>query len=161
MEEGNQSYLVPMRLSNTNVVSDEFNDIWADFNKEMIRMQQEMAKFQDAMANRMFTSPHGFTTPLIQENEDEKQLKLRFDVSQYKPEDVEIRIEDNHLLVHARHEEHNGPRRILREYQQQFLLPVGVIPDSIRSNLSADGVLTVEAPIPEHPTGPKHLAIKH
>lgn len=35
-----------------------------------------------------------------------------------------------------------------REYNREFLLPKGVNPEDIRSSLSKDGVLTVEAPLP-------------
>ncbi|KAL3266063.1 hypothetical protein HHI36_010250 [Cryptolaemus montrouzieri] len=156
--EGNASYNIPVRISKTNVLNHEFNNIWKNFGNQMTRMQEEMSKFHDAIQNRLFASPHGFTTPLIQENGNQKQLSLRFDVSQYRPEEIEVRTENNHLLVHARHEENDGNRRVCREYNQQFLLPHGVSPEYVRSNLSADGVLTVEAPIPELPNG-QHLAI--
>ncbi len=35
----------------------------------------------------------------------EKELKLRFDVSQYCPEEILVKTVDNKLLVHAKHEE--------------------------------------------------------
>jgi hypothetical protein len=39
----------------------------------------------------------------------EKELKLRFDVSQYCPEEILVKTVDNKLLVHAKHEENvNG-----------------------------------------------------
>ena len=39
----------------------------------------------------------------------EKELKLRFDVSQYCPEEILVKTVDNKLLVQAKHEENvNG-----------------------------------------------------
>ena len=38
-------------------------------------------------------------SPLIQSDGDCKQLKLRFDVSQYKPEEIVVKTVDNKLLV--------------------------------------------------------------
>ena len=38
-------------------------------------------------------------SPLIQQDGDCKQLKLRFDVSQYKPEEIVVKTVDNKLLV--------------------------------------------------------------
>merc|ERR1719315_155305 len=35
----------------------------------------------------------------------EKELKLRFDVSQYSPEEIIVKTIDNKLLVQAKHEE--------------------------------------------------------
>jgi hypothetical protein len=41
----------------------------------------------------------GFTSPLIQDEGDSKLLKLRFDVSQYQPEEIVVKTVDNKLLV--------------------------------------------------------------
>lgn len=38
-------------------------------------------------------------SPLIQEDGDNKVLKLRFDVSQYAPEEIVVKTVDNKLLV--------------------------------------------------------------
>jgi hypothetical protein len=43
----------------------------------------------------------GFSSPLIQDEGDNKLLKLRFDVSQYQPEEIVVKTVDNKLLVRA------------------------------------------------------------
>lgn len=50
--------------------------------------------------------------------------------------------------VHAKHEEKTDTRKVFREYNREFLLPEGTNPELIKSSLSRDGVLTVEAPLP-------------
>merc|ERR1719187_667594 len=91
----------------------------------------------------------GLTSPLIAEEEGAvKELKLRFDVSQYTPEEIMVKTVDNKLLVHAKHEESAGGKSVYREYNREFLLPQGTNPELIKSSLSKDGVLTVEAPLP-------------
>ncbi|XP_069939257.1 protein lethal(2)essential for life [Cherax quadricarinatus] len=90
----------------------------------------------------------GMNSPLIQQDGDCKQLKLRFDVSQYKPEEIVVKTVDNKLLVHAKHEEKTDSRSVYREYNREFLLPKGTNPELIKSSLSKDGVLTVESPLP-------------
>jgi len=91
----------------------------------------------------------GIRSPLIaEESGAEKELKLRFDVSQYSPEEIMVKTVDNKLLVHAKHEESTGGKSIYREYNREFLLPSGTNPELIRSSLSKDGILTVEAPLP-------------
>lgn len=40
-----------------------------------------------------------FNSPLIQEDGSNKCLKLRFDVSQYAPEEIVVKTVDNKLLV--------------------------------------------------------------
>lgn len=89
------------------------------------------------------------SSPLIQDEGDSKVLKLRFDVSQYAPEEIVVKTVDQKLLVHAKHEEKSDTKSVYREYNREFLLPKGVNPESIRSSLSKDGVLTVDAPLPQ------------
>lgn len=50
--------------------------------------------------------------------------------------------------VHAKHEEKSENRSVYREYNREFLLPKGTNPEQIRSSLSKDGILTIEAPLP-------------
>lgn len=50
--------------------------------------------------------------------------------------------------VHAKHEEKSESKSVYREYNREFLLPKGTNPETIKSSLSKDGVLTVEAPLP-------------
>ena len=87
-------------------------------------------------------------SPLVQDSSDGKVLKLRFDVTQYAPEEIVVKTVDNKLQVNAKHEEKSENRSVFREYKREFLLPQGVNPEAIRSSLSKDGVLTVEAPLP-------------
>ncbi|XP_019559727.1 heat shock protein beta-1 isoform X3 [Aedes albopictus] len=94
------------------------------------------------------TQVQDINSPLIQEDGDNKVLKLRFDVSQYAPEEIVVKTVDNKLLVHAKHEEKSDTKSVYREYNREFLLPKGCNPEMIKSSLSKDGVLTVDAPLP-------------
>lgn len=89
-----------------------------------------------------------FQSPLIQNEGDSKCLKLRFDVNQYAPEEIVVKTIDNKLMVQAKHEEKSDTKSVYREYNREFLLPKGTNPEMIRSSLSKDGILTVEAPLP-------------
>ncbi|XP_069985641.1 heat shock protein beta-1 isoform X3 [Penaeus vannamei] len=110
---------------------------------------KESDQQQESSANQGSGSwLEGMNSPLIQQEGDCKQLKLRFDVSQYKPEEIVVKTVDNKLLVHAKHEEKSDNRSVYREYNREFLLPKGTNPELIKSSLSKDGVLTVEAPLP-------------
>ena len=80
----------------------------------------------------------GLKSPLLKEEEDSgsKELKLRFDVSEYAPEEIMVKTVDNKLLVHAKHEEVGGGKSVYREYNREFLLPTGTNPELIKSSLS-------------------------
>lgn len=87
-------------------------------------------------------------SPLIREFGDGKVLRLRFDVKTYEPEQILVKTVDNRLQIHAKCEETSDSMSMYREYNREFLLPEGIDPELIRSSLSADGILTVEAPLP-------------
>lgn len=162
---------IPVKLGDFSVIDQEFNSIRERFDSEMKKMEEEMSRFRNELMNResslfqrsMLTSSQqdqaasnqgsgswleGMNSPLIQQDGDCKQLKLRFDVSQYKPEEIVVKTVDNKLLVHAKHEEKSDSRSVYREYNREFLLPKGTNPELIKSSLSKDGVLTVESPLP-------------
>lgn len=74
------------------------------------------------------------------------------------------RLSNNIMLlfqVHAKHEEKTESKSVYREYNREFLLPKGTNPESIKSSLSKDGVLTVEAPLPAIGSGEKLIPIAH
>lgn len=100
-------------------------------------------------------------SPLIQDSKDGKVLKLKFDVTQYAPEEIVVKTVDNRLQVHAKHEEKGDNRSVYREYNREFLLPKGTNPELIRSSLSKDGVLTVEAPVPAIGDSERRIPIAH
>jgi len=151
-----------IKLSDSSVLDTEYSSIREKFDSEMRRMEDEMSSFRNQLMRRQedfFKSPtsassggnllEGISSPLIQDSGDGKNLKLRFDVSQYAPEEIVLKTVDNKLLVHAKHEEKSETKSVYREYNREFLLPPGVNPELIRSSLSKDGVLTVEAPLPQ------------
>lgn len=90
----------------------------------------------------------GLNSPLIQDSSKGRVLRLRFDVTPYEPEQIFVKTIDNRLQIHAKREETSENMSMYREYNREFLLPEGTNPELIRSSLSADGVLTVEAPLP-------------
>lgn len=71
----------------------------------------------------------------------------------------EVNILCRFVQVHAKHEEKTESKSVYREYNREFLLPKGVNPERIKSSLSKDGVLTVEAPLPAIGSGEKLIPI--
>lgn len=100
-------------------------------------------------ASWLLSSDDFANSPLISTDSSSgaKLLRLRFDVSAYEPEEIVVKTLDNRLQVHASREEVGENRRSYCEYNKEFLLPEGANPELIKSSLSADGVLTVEAPL--------------
>ena len=43
----------------------------------------------------------------------------RFDVSEFKPEEVNVKVQNNKLIVNAKHEEKTAQTSVSREYSRQ------------------------------------------
>ncbi|XP_046393975.1 alpha-crystallin B chain [Ischnura elegans] len=189
MADGGVKRNIPIKLGDFSVIDTEFSNIRERFDAEMRRMEDEMSRFRSELMNRESnffktttsssttssstsdgvaqrggepkTWLDGLNSPLIQDEGEGKSLKLRFDVSQYVPEEIVVKTVDNKLLVHAKHEEKTDTKSVYREYNREFLLPKGTNPESIKSSLSKDGVLTVEAPLPALGAPEKLVPIAH
>lgn len=105
-------------------------------------------KQQGRSSSTAAANADGLQSPLIQDTEEGRVLKLRFDVTQYEPDEIVVKTVDNRLTVHAKHEERSENRSVYREYNREFHLPDGTDVEQIRSSLSKDGVLTVDCPLP-------------
>jgi len=86
------------------------------------------------------------------------RFEVQLDVQGYKPEDLNVCVQDNILTVSGTHEEKNkdGTHYQHRHFSRSFILPGNVEADKIKSSLSKDGrisCLRVEAPL-------KQLAIE-
>lgn len=94
----------------------DFQTIRDRFDEEMKRMENEMSRFRGSLLdhNREIDSrplsPHSkrremssfvdsFESPLIKESSDGKVLKLKFDVTEYEPEEIVVKTIDNKLQV--------------------------------------------------------------
>ncbi len=50
--------------------------------------------------------------PIVTDNKGNRKLQLRFDVRQFKPEEIAIKTKDNKLEIHAKHEEANEQSKV-------------------------------------------------
>ncbi|ESO02197.1 hypothetical protein HELRODRAFT_106514 [Helobdella robusta] len=76
-----------------------------------------------------------------------KVFRVSFDVSQFSPDEINVKTQDNKLIVQAKHEEKGGDKTISREFSRQVDIPSNVDPLKLQSTLSKDGILQVEAPV--------------
>ncbi|KFD62667.1 hypothetical protein M514_03777, partial [Trichuris suis] len=78
---------------------------------------------------------------------DKQKFQVSMDVRHFKPEELEITTRDNQLIIHGKHEEKKDEHGFVkREFTRAYWLPREVKAENFKSNLSAEGVLTVEAP---------------
>ncbi|XP_016428311.1 uncharacterized protein LOC107755870 [Sinocyclocheilus rhinocerous] len=78
--------------------------------------------------------------------------KISLDVNHFAPSEITVKIQDGLLVVAGKHEERQDEHGyIARCFTRKYTLPGGVDAENLQSHLSADGILTVEAPLPNIP----------
>jgi len=79
---------------------------------------------------------------------DKDKFQVILDVQQFAPNEVKVKIADRCVLVEGKHEEKQDEHGyISRQFSRRYLLPDGVNPEAVTSQLSSDGLLTIVAPM--------------
>lgn len=84
----------------------------------------------------------------IDANNDNYQVAL--DVRGYKPDELQVCVEDGRLTMTGKHEERSqdGNHFVSRQFTRSFTLPEAVDAEKIKSSLCSDGrTLKIEAPV--------------
>ncbi|XP_049880329.1 alpha-crystallin B chain-like [Pectinophora gossypiella] len=160
---------ITIQRTDLSTFDDSFSFLREKFDAEMRRMDEAMNKFSSdlqtlygqqgtsaqvgtALTSDIQSSPTWdslVNSPLIQGEGTDKMLKLQFDLSQFDPAEIKVQIAQDILTVQATHNEQTDSSTLTREFKREFLLPRGTNPDAVISSLSRDGVLTVQAPLPQ------------
>lgn len=99
----------------------------------------------------------GYLRPQFSElNKLEQEAKIGkdgfqvcLDVQHFEPKEIEVKTENNTIIVHAKHEEKEDEHGyISREFTRRYQLPEGYQAENVVSTLSSDGVLMIKAPKP-------------
>lgn len=101
------------------------------------------------------------------ETDTSSDFRLSLDVSHFLPEELSVKTKGNKIVVHGRHEEQRDEQGYIeREFTRTYLIPDDVDPETVRSSLSSNGQLCIEAPrtrplcLESSPSG-KVLPIEH
>jgi len=86
--------------------------------------------------------------PFITDPEGNRKLQLRFNVSQFQPEEISVKTNGQELMVQAKHVEDSPGKKVHIELNKKYTLPPNVEVKGLKSTLSKDGVLQIEAPAP-------------
>jgi len=119
------------------------------FDMELERVRSDLFKLEPADFGNMNSMLLKVDNPIVKDLDGNKKLALRFDCSNFKPEEIQVKTKDNVLYVHAKHEENTPNKKVFREFTKQYTLPKTVDPANLKSILTKDGVLNIEAPAPE------------
>ena len=75
---------------------------------------------------------------------------VKMDVQHFKPDEIEIKVVNNDLVVTGKHKERADEEFggfVCRQFTRRYELPENCDTDLIMSSLTTDGKLTIEAPI--------------
>ena len=81
----------------------------------------------------------------VEEKEDDGKFETKLDVSGFKPEEIKIQLHGKELIVCGKRTLEDGRANRSRGFSHRVLLPEDVVVSSVRSRLSKDGLLMVEA----------------
>ncbi|KAK8779276.1 alpha-crystallin B chain-like [Amblyomma americanum] len=76
------------------------------------------------------------------------KFAVQVDARNFVPEELTVKTVDNCLIIHGKHEEKSDDRGcyVAREFTRRYVLPEDVDPQTIKSHLTPNGVLAIEAP---------------
>ena len=79
---------------------------------------------------------------------DQNHFRIKMDVKQFAPEDLVVKMKDNHLVIEGKHEEKiENEGLVTRQFVRRFSLPPNLNKDLFTSSFSSDGILEVSAPL--------------
>ena len=137
--------------------------VWEDMEMKMEKRKKEWSEDFDKMRDEFFTLKPGLADrrastigldkigalkTVFEEGSDGNQrFKVRFDVSEFKPDEIQVKVQDNKVMVYAKHEERHASQSVSREYSRQVDIPPNVDQEQLQCILSRDGILTVDGPV--------------
>lgn len=90
---------------------------------------------------------HGRDSGVSSIASNDSEFKVNLDVQQFHPENLNVKVVDNTVVIDGKHEERQDEHGyISRQFTRRYVLPDSVDPATITSSLSSDGVLTISAP---------------
>ena len=81
----------------------------------------------------------------VEEKEDDGKFETKLDVSGFKLEEIKIQLHGKELIVCGERKLEDGRANRSRGFSHCILLPDDVVVSSVRSRLSKEGLLTIEA----------------
>lgn len=75
------------------------------------------------------------------------KFRVNFDVQNFDPNSVQVKLDGNNLQVQAKHEKKGDGHYEYREFVRHVTVPNNVEADQLKCKMDKDGVLRFEAPL--------------
>lgn len=76
---------------------------------------------------------------------DDEKFQIVLDVSHYRPEEIEVKVSGDDLIINGKQETEEKGRCVTRQFTRNFKLPRDVNLSSVKSRVGKDGYLYVYA----------------
>ncbi|ODN00811.1 Heat shock protein beta-1 [Orchesella cincta] len=103
------------------------------------------------LSNRTFPFNEAETSAGTEAGKPDKYI-IRVDVGEgFAPEDIKVSLKERMITIYAKLEKksEDGSSRLYQEVSRSFTLPETVNPEEVKSLFTPEGILTIEAPLPE------------
>lgn len=91
----------------------------------------------------------GNTSDLAIPTTDQNGFRVQVDVQQFTPEEITVKTNETSVIIEGKHEERRANESFIsRKFTRKYALPPGYDTNTVTSELSSDGLLTIKAPNP-------------
>lgn len=89
---------------------------------------------------------------IVTKPDGKKEFQLRLDAKSFKPEDLNVKVENENLVIEGNHEETSASGCIsVKSFTRRCTIPPGVKPEDLNCSLDTSGRLMITAPVAEAP----------
>jgi len=126
------------------------NDSWpmSSFDHALMDLQNVMETVNDAIGQYQSSFGRDLASGGMKTNRTENgNLQLAIDVSQFKPEEINVKLCDDNLVVEAKTESSENDNYHKAEFKRWIKLPSDVKHEAIKSTMTPDKKLMIEVPV--------------
>uniref|UniRef100_A0A0K0FD72 Protein lethal(2)essential for life (inferred by orthology to a D. melanogaster protein) n=1 Tax=Strongyloides venezuelensis TaxID=75913 RepID=A0A0K0FD72_STRVS len=112
--------------------------------KKLYRDMDRAFMMPQYWADKTLTETHKFAQQCAEVVNDDKEFKVKVDVSHFTPEELKVSVKDKYLQIEGNHEERSDDYgTIQRKFIRRYALPPDLNGENVKSELNEEGILTV------------------
>jgi HSP20 family molecular chaperone IbpA len=144
-------------------ISSLIDDGMVEYTRQMSMREQEAKKKEQASTSAFFQESLSKTNVSAQTSTKDGKFTVSIPLGKHvKPEDLKVTIKDRELIVDVKTESksEDGSSRLYQELTKKIPMPEEVMVDQVKTVLTPEGVLKIEAPLPQAgPAKPQSVEI--
>ena len=145
------SYITPNNLLviEVPVHNPEFSWRLSESSKENPSLSQ-FGQYRDPLYDYVaFLVGSDFQSRIVDKGDNQKQLEMSIEMNNYQPEEIKVSVKNNELIVQGEHKCEDNKRSERSYFFKSTTLPPGTQIDQLKSRLTSDRQLKIEAPFIE------------